>query len=81
MLRIVLHTVPVSAVHVSIFRKDSNSNSYGNLHHIVELSKYASVGCGVYWFVVFGSGEVTQDRKMSRCHFSRVVYHQVYNLS
>jgi len=24
--------------------------------------------------------EVTQDKKMSRCHLPRVVYHQVYNV-
>ena len=26
------------------------------------------------------SGEVTQDKKISRCHLPRVVYHQVYNV-
>ena len=27
-----------------------------------------------------GSGEVTQDKKMSRFHLPRVVYHQVYKI-
>ena len=27
-----------------------------------------------------GLVEVTQDKKMSRCHLPRVVYHQVYNV-
>jgi len=26
------------------------------------------------------SGDVTQDKKRSRCHLPRVVYHQVYNV-
>jgi hypothetical protein len=32
MLRIVPHTVPVSAAHTSIFQMDSNSTSYFELH-------------------------------------------------
>ena len=42
--------------------------------------KAAKIACPTYTHTHRDTGEVTQDKKMSRCHLPRVAYHLVYNV-